>query len=60
MCVFLGVTEDVVVVGALVPEEALEEGEFGFAMVCFSHRDGVCSGLSYVGGFVRAMWSIFP
>lgn len=29
MYVFLGVTEDVVVEGALVPEEGLEEGKCG-------------------------------
>lgn len=34
MYVFLGVTEDVVVVGALVPEEALEEGECGCLQLC--------------------------
>lgn len=37
MYVFLGVTEDAVVVGALVPEEGLEEGECGIlAVVCLS------------------------
>lgn len=34
MYVFLGVTEDVVVVGALVPEEGLVEGECGCLHLC--------------------------
>lgn len=38
MYVLLGVTEDVVVVGALVPEEVLEEGECGCSRLCL----GLC------------------
>lgn len=46
MYVFLGVTEDVVVVGALGPEEALEEGEWLFAALPWFV--GVWSGLFYL------------